>query len=83
MKEKNMDSGLPYILPFKDALCLHGETIDRSHLNKIYAEYDRVDDMIDLKLSTTNSITPEEATTVISLLAEVLRMRADFKKMGS
>lgn len=71
---------LEHILNFED---FKSHSIDRSSLRKIYVEYDREQDLIDLRISTTHEIKPEEATTIISLLAEALRLRADFREKGA
>lgn len=67
----------PDILSFEQHAGLRNHVIDRSALKKIFVEYDPSEDLINLRLNSTNTINPVEATTLISLLAEALRLRRD------
>lgn len=68
---------LEHVLNFEDFKNL---SFDRSSLENIAVEYDKDTDLFNLRINNTHEIRPEEATTIISLLAEGLRLRADFMK---
>ncbi len=57
---------------------LTGETL-RSQ-EKIYVEYDGLSDTFSLRVNSTSEITPEEASTLVSLLMEGQRIRGEYFK---
>jgi hypothetical protein len=66
------------IFKIADYRNLDGGSIGRASLDKIFVEYNSDDDLFNLQMSSTNEITPEEASCVVSLLMEAQRIRAEY-----